>query len=88
VEQKNKLLKRLEKTFIIKKKELKFLVAVLQSYISNFYFKGYLFIAKMLQAILKKKMNEILKNMIKFLIIEQDLSVWDKSRVISRSFTN
>lgn len=58
-EQKNMLLKRLEKTFLDNKKNANFWMLFTKLYISNFYFKKYLlFIAKMLQSILKKIMRK------------------------------
>ena len=59
MEQKNMLLKRLEKTFLDNKKNANFWMLFTKLYISNFYFKKYLFfIAKMLKSILKKTMRK------------------------------
>jgi hypothetical protein len=58
-EQKNMLLERLEKTFLDNKKNANFWMVFTKLYISNFYFKKYLlFIAKMLQSILKITMRK------------------------------
>ncbi|WP_426095716.1 glycosyltransferase [Flavobacterium sp. DSR2-3-3] len=58
-EQKNMLLKRLEKTFLDNKKNANFWMLFTKLYISNFYFKKYLlFIAKMLKSILKKTIRK------------------------------
>jgi len=54
-EQKNMLLKRLEKTFLDNKKNIYFWMLFTKLYIPNFYFKKYLlFMGNMLQSILKK----------------------------------